>query len=351
MARRSTAALILLAEGFRRLGDDIDPILARHGLDAAHLDPTALIDRELELRINVALAETLRDPLAGLHAGAGIGLGTYGPFTLLLLTSSDVLGSLRTAIRYQRLSYLFGEIGFAPGGSHSALTLVPAALPPRAFRFRADLELAGSWRLASDVNRAAQADARPASMVMPYPRPPEAEHYARVFGCPVQWGGETGRIVWRNADLHAPFQTADPLMHAMLRAQCDRQIALLQADTIGLAARASAHIAAHIESLPAAVATASALGISERSLRRKLAAEGCSYQQLLDEVRLDKARELLADGRLGVEAIAQRLGYSEPAAFIRAFRRWTGSSPAAWRRTAAAANLPPSPSRTNGSPP
>jgi AraC-like DNA-binding protein len=332
MARRSTAALILLADGFRRQGEDIDPVLRRFGLDPARLDPTAQIDRELELRINVALAERLRDPLAGLRAGAGLGLGTYGPFTLLLLTCADVLASLHTAVRYQRLSFLFGEIGVEPGRSHSVLRLLPAALPPRAFRFRTDMEIAGSWKLACDVNRAAQANALPARIAMPYPRPPEARAYETTFGCPVEWGADAGRIVWDNASLHARFATADPLVHAMLRAQCEQQIARLEAEAVGLAARVSAHIAAHVDALPPAADTATALGLSERSLRRKLQAEGSSYRALLDEVRLQKAQELLQDARLPVEAIAARLGYSETAAFIHAFRRWTGNTPAAFRR-------------------
>jgi AraC-like DNA-binding protein len=340
MARRSTTALILLAEGFRRFGEDIDPVLRRFGLDPAHLDPSALIDQELELRINVAIAERLRDPLAGLSAGAQLGLGTYGPFTLLLLTSADAAASMHTAIRFQQLSFLFGQLGFEPGRQQSALTLMPAALPPPAHRFRVDLEVAGSWKLACDINRAAQADAVPCAIEMPYPRPAEAAAYERVFGCAVGWDAPAARLVWDNASLHRRFATADPGVHALLRAQCERQIMALETSDSALAPRVRAHIAAHISALPGAADTASALGLSERSLRRKLQAEGANYRSLLEQVRLEKSRELLADARLPVEKIAQRLGYSEPAAFIHAFKRWTGASPAAFRRAATGRSVP-----------
>ncbi|MDQ8037618.1 MAG: helix-turn-helix domain-containing protein, partial [Pedobacter sp.] len=71
--------------------------------------------------------------------------------------------------------------------------------------------------------------------------------------------------------------------------------------------------------------------IPERSLRRQLSQQGHSFRALLDEVKQQKAEALLQDRRLSVEAIAQQLGYAESAAFIHAFQRWTGSTPAAFR--------------------
>ncbi len=75
---------------------------------------------------------------------------------------------------------------------------------------------------------------------------------------------------------------------------------------------------------------ASALGLGDRSLRRRLAAEGVSYQALLDEVRETLAVQLLETGLLTVEDVALRLGYAEASSFIVAFRRWRGTTPAAY---------------------
>lgn len=80
-------------------------------------------------------------------------------------------------------------------------------------------------------------------------------------------------------------------------------------------------------------AVAADLGRSERTLRRELAAAGVGYRELLDEVRASLATELLRSGpTLGVDALARRLGYAEATSFIGAFRRWTGTTPAAWAR-------------------
>ncbi len=332
MATRSTAALILLAEGLQRLGHDVTPVLRRFGLDARHLDPTAAVERGLELRVNTAIAEWLDDPLAGLEVGRSLGIGSYGPFTLLLLTCADAAAAARTAVRYQSLTFLFGRLAFEPGRHESALVLEPPPLSGKARRFRVDLEVAGAWKMIHDLHRTAQARALPERIAIPYARPKEAAAYERAFGCKVEWGHRAARFVIGNAAWHERFATADPGAHRVIRAQCDRLVAELGALREGIAARIRAHVAACLQEPPTAVEAAAALGTSERSLRRQLAVEGTSYRALLDEIRRRRADELLLNDRLPVESVAQRLGYSEPAAFIHAYRRWTGTTPAAARR-------------------
>ncbi len=77
---------------------------------------------------------------------------------------------------------------------------------------------------------------------------------------------------------------------------------------------------------------AAALGTSERSLRRQLAAEGVSFSSLLEEERLERAKLLLLSTAMSIDHIAARLGYSNVANFGRAFRRWTDHTPADYRR-------------------
>ena len=74
------------------------------------------------------------------------------------------------------------------------------------------------------------------------------------------------------------------------------------------------------------------LGMSECTLQRRLRSEGTSFAGLLDELRLDLARQYLGDNRLAIYEVAYLLGYSEPSAFNRAFRRWTGQTPREYRQ-------------------
>jgi AraC-like DNA-binding protein len=87
-------------------------------------------------------------------------------------------------------------------------------------------------------------------------------------------------------------------------------------------------------SSPAAIARS--LDISSRTLSRRLASEGSSFRQILDQTRCELAMALLHDGSLSVGDIAFFLQYSEPAAFHRSFRRWTGQTPREFRRGLAA---------------
>ena len=86
-------------------------------------------------------------------------------------------------------------------------------------------------------------------------------------------------------------------------------------------------------------AVAEQAGLGERTLNRRLAAEGTSFMQLREEARHTLARQLLESTRMPANEIAVRLGYADASAFTRAFRRWTGMGPAQWRSEAS--DLPP----------
>ena len=85
------------------------------------------------------------------------------------------------------------------------------------------------------------------------------------------------------------------------------------------------------DTFPAVHEVAATFGMPERSFRRRLSEENTRFRELLDQVRFDKARQLLQESTLPVEAIALKLGYAESAAFIHAFQRWAGKTPAAFR--------------------
>jgi AraC-like DNA-binding protein len=77
---------------------------------------------------------------------------------------------------------------------------------------------------------------------------------------------------------------------------------------------------------------ASALGVSVRTLQRRLLSEGTDFQKLVDEVRLSAAMELLRNGDLGLAGVAERVGYGDPKSLRRAFYRWAGKSPSTIRK-------------------
>lgn len=335
MSTRSILGMLYTLRGVRESGEDVSPVLTRFGLDLDRLDPGARIDRALELRIYMELAEHLKDPLAGFKTGNYFGFTGYGPLTMLLMTCTDAWEAIQTGIRYQQLTYLFGTLRFELGSELSCLVLSPLRLPPRPFRFRVDGEASGTYKLIRDMQATLGVNIRAEKVDLPYPRPAEARAYEDYFQCPVSFGESAETRFWmRNDILKLRFPTADATAHAMFRAQCDQQLAEQAGTSLDkLGEQVEAHLELFTGAFPSAAEVASAFDIAERSFRRQLSAEGSSFRALLEQVRFRKAQALL-QGRQPVEAIAHQLGYAESAAFIHAFQRWAGVSPAAWRNGA-----------------
>ena len=130
------------------------------------------------------------------------------------------------------------------------------------------------------------------------------------------------------AGLARPLSRSDPAALAVSEAVC-RDVVGRRRERTGLGGQVRVLVTQQLASGAPMAAIADRLGVSERTLRRRLAADGTGYQRLLDEVRSSLAAELIGTGRLSVEEIALRLGYAEASSFIAAHRRWTGETPGA----------------------
>jgi AraC-like DNA-binding protein len=331
MTTRSILGLIYMVQGLKHLGEDPEPVLLRHGLSSETLDPTTRIERARELRIYADWAETLHDPLVGLKMGSFFGLAGYGPLVMLLMTCATAYEALQTGVRYQRLTYLYGNLRLEPGERLSALILDPMSMGHKAFRFRVDGEVSGTLKMLRDMQATMGLDLRPERVDMPYPKPPEAAAYETHFGCPVRFGEHEARFWIRNEHLQLKLPTADPNAHALYRTLCDQQLQAQAAPSDTLADRVLNHLGLFSGHFPSADDVAKSFDMSERSLRRQLSEDGRSFRELLADARYTKARHLLKNTKLPVEDIASQIGYTESAAFIHAFRRWAGTTPREFR--------------------
>ncbi|MEE4250179.1 MAG: AraC family transcriptional regulator [Alcanivoracaceae bacterium] len=335
MSKHSILGMVYMLQGFRALGEDMGPVLSRFGIDLDRIDPAGEIDRGLEMRILTEAAMRISDPLAGLKVGQHFTLAGYGPFVMLLMTCDNAYQAFQVGICYQDLTFLFGRLSFEPGEHSSALVLAPPPLPAAVRRVRIDGEVSGTVKLLRDMQAGLGTAIGPQRIEMPYPAPPEVAAYQEYFGCPVSFAADRARIWIPNEHLAIRMPTADPVAHRMYRAQCDSLLQSRSHSGEDVTERVRDHLSLFSDSFPVAHEVAAALGVSERTLRRQLDVADTSFRKLLDEVRADKAKELLGGGRASVELVARQLGYAEPASFIRAFQRWTGTTPAAYRRSVA----------------
>ncbi|KOU38123.1 AraC family transcriptional regulator [Streptomyces sp. WM6378] len=166
-----------------------------------------------------------------------------------------------------------------------------------------------------------------------YPPPPHKDEYESLFGCPVRFGDTRTEAVFDAHWLTAPLVRDEAALAQMLRRS---PFELLSRHAYGTTVgeqvgRALSGALRASPRLPTLEETAARLAMSPATLRRRLAQEGTSFQQLKDAVRRDAAIAGLAEGREPIAEIAARLGFSEDTSFHRAFRRWTGTTPGSYR--------------------
>ncbi|MFI9209822.1 AraC family transcriptional regulator [Streptomyces sp. NPDC053253] len=165
-----------------------------------------------------------------------------------------------------------------------------------------------------------------------YPEPRHAQEYALLFGAPCVFGARRTAAVFDRADLDAPVLRDAAALQVFLRSAPAG--VLVRADHGGTVTGRVRHLigrALPAEPVPTPQQLADRLSMSPQTLRRRLAAEGTTYQRLRDQVRRDHAIAELSGGRVSIELLSRQLGFSEPSAFHRAFRRWTGETPRAYR--------------------
>lgn len=158
--------------------------------------------------------------------------------------------------------------------------------------------------------------------------PPYFRRFAHLLR-DVRFGAESTRVIFPRDVLGARLVTADPAALRLTLEQCERELAELR-----LAGRITRRIERALPRPGGGFLTieevAKALHLSTRTLKRRLAEEGTTFRALLEQARRERAMVLLRED-LGLDEIAARLGYSDAANFSRAFRRWTGTTPGAWR--------------------
>jgi AraC-like DNA-binding protein len=172
----------------------------------------------------------------------------------------------------------------------------------------------------------------PVGLTMPSPPPGDA--YRDLLGVPFRAGESTG-VTFSAADASRPFLTANEEMWRVFEPELRRRLAALDR----VESTTDRVRAALLELLPAgrpdAGAVARRLALSSRTLQRRLAGEGTTFQAVLDRTRLALAHSYLNRPEVTVAEVAFLLGYDEPSSFYRAFHRWSGTTPQQARAAAA----------------
>jgi AraC-like DNA-binding protein len=168
------------------------------------------------------------------------------------------------------------------------------------------------------------------AMFFPYPEPPHADALRETFGCELHFDATLMEWHFDAACLSLPCPNASRFLATLCTDFCESVLTAGQGQT-RLQREIRLILLGKIREQPVASEIASELGLSRRSLYRRLFEEKATFQGLLDDVRASVAIQFLSSTRLPVEEIAHRVGFADQSNFRKAFKRWTGATPSSYR--------------------
>jgi AraC-like DNA-binding protein len=266
------------------------------------------------------------DPALGIHFAESLDLDSIGVLGYAVRSSRTLRDVFDRCVRYNRLIDS-GSLGFELEGPRVVVRFRRGA---RICRPLADASVAA---VVTFARRVAGEAGTPLSVTFTYPRPDDLAEHQRFFRCPVEFGCVATDVAFDATILDLPAERPDELLARHLDRHAETLLAALPPDG-ELRARLRNVLT---KSLLAggnvsAESAAAELGTTARTLHRRLSAEGVSYRDVFDDTRYVLAQRLLRERTSPIEEVAYVLGFSEVSAFSRAFKRWAGTSPGAFRR-------------------
>ncbi len=308
-------------------GIDPDPLIHEAGLDPRLFqDGTSVVAFTALARLYTLCVARTRCPHFGLLVGQRATILSLDLIGRLMQHSETVAAALDSLV--SNLSVQDRVVVASLTMADDVAMLTYAAYQPDG----ASAEHITEAALAVSVNAMRTlcgADWRPTEVLMPRTAPADIGPYRRHFRAPVRFNQEGATLVFPTTDLKRKVAGADPLLRAMLEEQIRR-----------LRGNATSEFPDDIRRLLrtrimkrrcSASDMADLLAMHRRTLSRRLRDSGSGYRTIANEIRFEIARQLLVNTDVPLGEIAAALGYSEASAFTRAFRRWSGQTPTAWR--------------------
>jgi len=296
------------------------------GIDVAVLaSPEARIPLARTTALWRLAVEVTGDPCFGIEVSRHVRPGSFQSLGLGVVSSHTLADALDRVARFGDV-VLTGERHNVVRSRDDRYELVLGSLvgdlqpAPEAM----EAILASIVRVARFLLRA---DVKPLAVELARPVPPPSDRFERFFGCEIAYGCDAHSLAFDRALAEQPLPAAcDPLAHAADRLAGEYVERLRSSGAFAEGVRAVvASLLSSGEATQAAVARV--MVMSERTLQRRLHEEGTTFRDVVSDARIDLAKQLLMTERPGAHALARRLGFSEPAAFRRAFKRRTGMTP------------------------
>lgn len=270
--------------------------------------------------------EITGDDVLGLHMAEAIPAGALDLLEYAFRASPTLQSGLEQLARYGRVVSDRAAARLRIDGDVFEITFGGGTQPQRV-----EFAIAFLIRIARE---AAGVSFVPLEVRFEHSRPESLLEHRAFYRAPVRFDQPLNQLLLARSDVARPLRSADAALSGVVNRRLEKMLAQIPASTDPMASRAGRTLLdAMTRGEPTAAAVAREIGVSERTLHRRLRHEGTSFRKILDTVRADVAASLLQEPSIGTAEIAYLLGYSDPAAFHRAFRRWTGQTPLTFRQS------------------
>ncbi len=267
------------------------------------------------------------DEMLGMHVGKRVRYTSYASLGHMLITCKSVEDAIRLSC--ENTAYVgSGTLHIADLKEGLAVTYEPYKLDIPALNCRIDASLLPFSLLANKT----AGGIHPKEVWLKRNQPINAAKYEDMFRAPVIFGAEKNGMIWDYKSLKQPMKDANPALNKLLRSHVKKEMENPFTITAQLHEVFENWFAGRLPNSISIETAAQTLGLSVRTLQRKLGEEHTNFRAELTMIRIKNAKKYLTNNELSIAQIAEQLGYSEPAPFVRVFRRETGISPSKYRK-------------------
>jgi AraC-like DNA-binding protein len=309
----------------KEAGIEPGPLLKKAGLTLQQIEDTnARLGVRNQIKFLELAAEALGDEFLGFHLARDFDLRALG-WLHYVLASSDMLGeALQRAVRYSGLVNEGIALAYREGPD-VCLSFNYVGVARRSDRHQIEFVVTTVVRACRELTRR---NVQPSRVKLTHRRQEDCSAFNALLGCGAEFGTDVDEVVFSETVKRIPIVSADPYLHNLLIGYCEEALSRRQKIVAPLrlaVENAIAPLLPHGKARSEIIA--SRLGMSERTLARRLALEGLNFSEVMDELRADLAKRHLEDSELSISQIAWLVGYQEVSAFTHAFKRWTGRTP------------------------
>lgn len=309
----------------RERGIPVMPLLSKAGLSIEQIDDRAArLKVRSQIRFLELAAEALQDDLLGFHLARDYDLREIGLLYYVMASSEFLNDALEKIARYSAITNEGVSVKFRVG-REAAIDLDYVGVERRSDCHQIEFWLLSFVRLCRQLTNRRLI---PSRIRMAHRRKNTPAEFQSLLGCEIEFGCGVDEVVFPRSVTRMPIGGADSYLNEILMKYCEEALAYRAPGRITLRSsveNAMAPLLPHGRATAAEIARR--LGMSQRTLARKLSADGLTFSVIAEELKADLAKHYLKDSDLAISEIAWLVGYREVSAFTHAFKRWTGITP------------------------